>query len=136
GRGSAWGASEATDRAAAVAQPAIGNRTVLSVMGSVLLGVLLAALDQTVVGPAMPKIIGELNGFNQYAWVVTAYMLTSTVTVPIVGKLSDMYGRKWFYAGGIAIFILGSILSGISGNIWQLIVFRGLQGIGAGVIFA
>jgi EmrB/QacA subfamily drug resistance transporter len=105
-------------------------------MGSVLLGMLLAALDQTIVGPAMPKIIGDLQGFEQYSWVFTSYLLTSTITVPIFGKLSDLYGRKWFYAAGIVVFVLGSILSGISTNIVELIIYRGIQGLGAGIIFA
>src|SRR5450759_5088967 len=70
---------------------------VIAVMASVMLGILLAALDQTIVGPALPKIIGDLKGFDQYSWVVTVYLLTSTISVPIIGKLSDMYGRKWFY---------------------------------------
>jgi EmrB/QacA subfamily drug resistance transporter len=116
--------------------PKIETRTLLAVMGSVLLGMLLAALDQTVVGPAMPKIIGELGGFNQYSWVFTSYLLTSTITVPIFGKLSDMYGRKWFYVGGIVVFLVGSMLSGMSADITQLIIFRGIQGFGAGIIFA
>lgn len=108
---------------------------ILAVMASVLLGILLAALDQTIVGPALPKIIGDLQGFEHYSWVVTIYLLTSTISVPIVGKLSDMYGRKWFYAAGIAIFIIGSALSGLSADMLQLIIFRGIQGLGAGVLF-
>ena len=114
----------------------VDRRTLISVMGSVLLGMLLAALDQTIVGPAMPQIIGDLNGFEQYSWVFTSYLLTSTIVVPIFGKLSDLYGRKWFYTGGIAVFLIGSILSGFSANIYELIVYRGIQGIGAGIIFA
>src|SRR3712207_164472 len=102
-------------------------------MVSVLLGILLAALDQTIVGPALPRIIGDLNGFDHYSWVVTIYLLTSTITVPIFGKLSDLYGRKWLYMGGIVIFLLGSALSGLSADIFQLIAFRGLQGLGAGI---
>jgi EmrB/QacA subfamily drug resistance transporter len=109
---------------------------VVAVMVSVMLGILLAALDQTIVGPALPQIIADLKGFDQYAWGVTIYLLTSTISVPIVGKLSDMYGRKWFYAGGIAIFIIGSALSGLSQDMTQLIAFRGIQGLGAGVLFA
>jgi len=124
---SRWGAQ---------AGPEVDRRTLLSVMGSVLLGMLLAALDQTIVGPAMPKIIGDLQGFEQYSWVFTSYLLTSTITVPIFGKLSDLYGRKWFYAGGIVVFVIGSILSGISSNIVELIIYRGIQGLGAGIIFA
>jgi EmrB/QacA subfamily drug resistance transporter len=77
-----------------------------------------------------------LKGFEHYSWVVTIYLLTSTISVPIFGKLSDMYGRKWFYVGGIAVFVIGSALSGISWDIYSLITFRGLQGLGAGVLFA
>ncbi|MEO8288825.1 MAG: MDR family MFS transporter [Chloroflexota bacterium] len=106
------------------------------VMLSVLLGILLAALDQTIVGPALPKIIGDLQGFDRYAWVITIYLLTSTISVPIIGKLSDMYGRKWFYMAGIVIFLLGSALAGLSADMNQLIIFRGIQGLGAGVIMA
>jgi EmrB/QacA subfamily drug resistance transporter len=105
-------------------------------MLSVLLGILLAALDQTIVGPALPRIVGDLQGFDRYSWVVTIYLLTSTISVPIIGKLSDMYGRKWFYMAGIAIFVIGSILSGLSNDMNQLIAFRGLQGLGAGFITA
>ncbi|HUS17559.1 MAG TPA: MDR family MFS transporter [Chloroflexia bacterium] len=120
--------SEATD------QPQVKN--LLVIMSGVLLGILLGALDQTIVGPAMPKIIGELNGFEHYAWVFTAYMLTSTVSVPIFGKLGDMYGRKWFYIGGIIVFLIGSMLCGIATDIWQLIGFRALQGLGGGIMFS
>jgi len=108
----------------------------LVVMLSVLLGILLAALDQTIVGPALPRIVGDLQGFDRYTWVITIYLLTSTISVPIVGKLSDMYGRKWFYMAGIAIFVVGSILSGLSNDMNQLIIFRGVQGLGAGFITA
>ena len=108
---------------------------ILAVMASVLLGILLAALDQTIVGPALPQIIADLHGFEHYSWVVTIYLLTSTIVVPIVGKLSDMYGRKWFYAAGIVIFVVGSALSGLSADMFQLIVFRGIQGLGAGILF-
>ena len=97
---------------------------------------ILAALDQTIVGPALPKIIGDLNGFEQYSWVITVYLLTSTISVPIIGKLSDMYGRKWFYMAGIVIFLLGSALSGLSANMTELIIYRGIQGLGAGILFA
>jgi EmrB/QacA subfamily drug resistance transporter len=111
-------------------------------MTGLILAMLLAALDQTIVGTAEPRIIASLSGFNRYAWVATAYMLASTVTVPIVAKLSDLYGRKWFFLGGAALFVLTSALCGASGTLNflpldgmnQLIVFRGMQGIGAGVI--
>ena len=116
--------------------PAVSGRKLAIIMTSVLLGILLAALDQTIVGPALYKITVDLNGFQQYSWVVTIYLLTSTISVPIFGKLSDMYGRKWFYVGGIAIFVLGSALSGLSWDIYALIAFRGVQGLGAGILFA
>jgi EmrB/QacA subfamily drug resistance transporter len=103
-------------------------------MAGVMLAMLLSALDQTVVGTAMPRIIADLGGFNQYTWVTSIYMITSAVTVPIVGKLSDMYGRKIFYIIGIGIFVAFSLACGLSQNMTQLIVFRGAQGIGGGVL--
>lgn len=106
------------------------------VMIGVLLAIFVAALDQTIVGTAMPKIVAELGGLSHLSWVFTAYMLASTVTVPIYGKLSDIYGRKWFFFSGIVIFMIGSILSGFSQNMVQLIIFRCLQGIGGGAIMA
>ena len=99
-----------------------------------LLGIFFASLDQTVVGTAMPRIVGELGGLSMMAWVTTAYMLTSTTIVPIAGKLSDIFGRRIMYVGGIAIFMLGSMLCGTSTNMTQLILFRGLQGIGGGIL--
>jgi EmrB/QacA subfamily drug resistance transporter len=116
--------------------PRLPARQLATIMISVLLGLLLSALDQTIVGPAMPRIIGDLQGFEAYSWVFTVYLLTSTITVPIFGKLSDMYGRKWFYIGGVVIFLLGSVLSGLSTNMAMLITFRGIQGIGAGIMMA
>ena len=103
-------------------------------MAGVMLGLLLASLDQTIVGTAMPRIITELGGFSQYTWVVNAYLIATVVTVLIAGKLSDLYGRKWVLTGGIGIFIVGSILCGFSDTMNELIVFRGLQGVGAGAI--
>ncbi len=104
------------------------------VMAGVMLAMLLAALDQTIVATAMPKIVRDLNGFSHFSWVFTAYMLSSAVTVPIYGKLSDIYGRRGFYLGGIAAFLAGSILCGFSQDMTQLIIFRGIQGIGGGAI--
>src|ERR1035437_4956189 len=95
---------------------------------------LLSALDQTIVSTAMPQIVQQLNGLSHLSWVFTAYMLASTVTVPIYGKLSDIFGRKPLFILGISVFLIGSILSGISQNMTQLILFRGLQGIGAGAM--
>ncbi|MHB1326318.1 MAG: MDR family MFS transporter [Thermoleophilia bacterium] len=104
------------------------------VMAGVMLAMLLAALDQTIVATALPKIVRDLNGFSHFSWVFTAYMLSSAVTVPIYGKLSDIYGRRGFYLAGIAFFLIGSILCGLSHSMTQLIIFRGLQGIGGGAI--
>jgi EmrB/QacA subfamily drug resistance transporter len=106
------------------------------IMGAAMLGLFLAAMDQTVVGTAMPRVIAELRGLELYSWVFTAYMLTSTIAVPIVGKLSDLYGRKPFFIAGVVIFLLGSALSGMSQTMTQLILFRGLQGVGGGFLFA
>src|SRR5437763_14734186 len=106
---------------------------VLTVIG-LMLGLLLSALDQTIVGTAMPRVVAELQGFEHYAWVTTAYLLTSTAVVPISGKLSDMYGRKIFLLGSSALFILTSGLCGLSQDMTQLIVFRGMQGLAGGVL--
>ena len=117
--------------------PALGlsPRAKLEILGAVLLGLLLGALDQTIVGVALPTIVTDLGGQSLYVWTVTIYLLTSTVTVPFYGKLSDLYGRKPLLMLGISIFLLGSALSGLSQDIYQLILFRGLQGLGAGALF-
>lgn len=109
------------------------KRKIITMMG-VILAMLLAALDQTIVGTALPRIVRELGGADHLIWVVTAYMLASTVTIPIYGKLSDLYGRKWFLFGGIVIFLVGSVLCGMSQNMPELIIFRIIQGIGGGAI--
>ncbi|MDP9145096.1 MAG: MFS transporter, partial [Actinomycetota bacterium] len=93
---------------------------------------LLAALDQTIVATALPTIVGELGGLTHLSWVVTAYLLASTVSVPLYGKISDMYGRKNLFQFAIVIFILGSIAAGASQTMGQLIAFRAVQGVGAG----
>ena len=108
------------------------NQVRVTVAG-LLLAMFVSALDQMIVGPAMPRIIAELNGFERYAWVTTAYMLTSTLGVPVFGKLSDIYGRKYFYIAGVLIFLVGSWLCGVSQDMNQLIGFRALQGVGAGI---
>ncbi len=104
------------------------------IMLGVFLAMLLSALDQTIVATAMPEIVRQLNGLEHLSWVFTAYMLASTISVPIYGKLSDIYGRKSFYISGIIIFLIGSILCGFAQSMNQLIFFRGLQGIGGGAI--
>lgn len=98
----------------------------------VMIGMFIAALEATVVGTAMPTVISSLGGLNHYSWVFTAYIVTSTVTVPVWGKLSDLYGRRLMYQLAIAIFLLGTLLSGLSTSMTQLIVFRAIQGLGAG----
>jgi EmrB/QacA subfamily drug resistance transporter len=110
----------------------VARREVLVPFSGALLGLLLAALDQTIVATALPRIVGDLHGLNHLSWVVTAYLLTSTVTVPLYGKLSDLYGRKRLFLVSISIFLAGSALCGAAQSMDQLIVFRGLQGIGAG----
>src|SRR5882672_3723204 len=94
----------------------------------------LSALDQTIVGISMPRIIKELNGFDRYTWVTTVYLLVSTAVVPVVGKLSEQLGRKRVFLVGIAMFLLGSALAGASQSLNQLILFRGFQGIGGGIL--
>jgi EmrB/QacA subfamily drug resistance transporter len=107
----------------------------MEILFAVLLGLFLGALDQTIVGPALPTVVTQLAGNDYYVWVVTIYLLTSTVSVPFWGKLSDIYGRKPVFMVGIVIFLIGSALSGLSQNMTELIAFRGLQGIGAGSLF-
>ena len=112
------------------------RRRLILVTVGVMLALLLAALDQTIVGTAMPRIIAELNGFDKYAWVTTAYLLTSTIMVPIAGKLGDLFGRKPFILVGMAGFMAMSWLCGFSQNMTELILFRGLQGLFGGMLFA
>ena len=114
----------------------------IGTMAGMLLAALLAAIDQTIVGTAEPRIIASLSGFDRYPWVATLYLLSSTVAVPIFASLSDRFGRKPFFMSGVILFVLASALCGAAGNLTflpfdgmgQLIVFRGLQGIGAGII--
>jgi len=115
-------------------QPRYSRRDTLLTMLGVLMVMLLASLDQTVVSTAMPRVIAELQGFDRYTWVSTVYLLTSTVMVPIYGKLSDLIGRKPIFLFGVVIFLLGSALSGASQSMNQLILFRAFQGIGAGAL--
>ena len=117
--------------------PALGleRRAKFEILGAILLGMFLAALDQTIVGPVLPRIVTELKGADYYTWVVTIFLVTSTITVPIYGKLSDLYGRRPMLLFGISLFLIGSVLSGLSQTMWQLILFRGVQGFGAGAIF-
>ena len=99
-----------------------------------MLGMLVASISQTIVGPAMPRIVAELGGMDHYSWVATAAMLVSAITVPIVGKLSDLYGRRGFYLAGLAVFMIGSVVSGFAGSFWVLVLGRAIQGLGMGTI--
>ena len=102
----------------------------------VMLAMFLAALDQTIVSTATPRIIADLGGFDKYTWITTGYMVASTTAAPIVGKLSDIYGRKWIFIVSVFVFMVGSVLCGFSENMTQLIIFRIIQGIGGGTIMA
>src|SRR5213595_1175108 len=108
------------------------QRRVRLIFGALLLVLLLAALDQTIVSTALPTIVSDLGGLDHLSWVVTAYLLASTASTPLWGKLGDMYGRKVFFQVAIVIFLIGSVLAGISGSLTELIAFRALQGVGGG----
>lgn len=105
-------------------------------LAGLMLVLFLVSLDQTVVATAMPVILAELDGFELYAWVTTSYLLAETVMIPIVGKLGDLYGRKWLTISGVAVFLLGSLLCGVAQDMTSLVVFRGVQGLGGGMLFA
>jgi EmrB/QacA subfamily drug resistance transporter len=111
------------------------NRTILATAGT-MLALLLAALDQTIVGTAIPRIVADLNGLDRLAWVTTAYLVTSTTMTPIAGKLGDLFGRKPFLLVGMIGFVIASAFCGLAQDMTQLIVFRGIQGIFGGVLFA
>jgi EmrB/QacA subfamily drug resistance transporter len=110
----------------------ITKRRLWFILGALLLGMLLAALDQTIVSTALPTIVGDLHGGSHLAWVVTAYLLASTVSTPLWGKLGDQYGRKTFFQASIVIFVVGSALAGFSHTMTELIAFRAVQGLGGG----
>jgi EmrB/QacA subfamily drug resistance transporter len=110
----------------------LSRRQVLLTFGGLLLAMLLASLDQTIVATALPTIVGDLGGLDQLSWVVTAYLVGATVTMPLWGRASDLYGRKSLFVAAIGVFLAGSALSGLAGSIGELIGFRALQGIGAG----
>ncbi|EWM66352.1 MULTISPECIES: MDR family MFS transporter [unclassified Micromonospora] len=117
---------------AQTAPPALPVRQIRLLMFGLMTGMLLAALDQTIVGTALPTIVGELGGINHYSWVVTAYLLASTASTPLYGKMADLYGRRPVFLFSIGMFLLGSLLAGLSQDMTQLIVTRGVQGLGAG----
>ena len=137
---------------ASVTTPAVGTTTATSdpastgaapyrlspehrrVFVGLMLGMLVASVSQTIVGPAMPRIVAELGGIDHYSWVATAAMLVSACTVPVVGKLSDIFGRRGFYLAGIIVFIVGSLICGFSQNFWMLVAGRAVQGLGMGTL--
>jgi EmrB/QacA subfamily drug resistance transporter len=113
----------------------LSPRQRLEILGAILLALFLFALDQTVVGTALPRIVTDLHGNDLYTWVVTIYLLTATISGPIYGKLSDLFGRRPIFIFAVSLFIISSILAGLSQQMWQLILFRGLQGLGGGAVF-
>jgi len=110
----------------------LGRRRILLIIGALMLGMLLSSLDQTIVSTALPTIVGDLKGGSHIAWVITSYLLATTVSTPLWGKLGDQYGRKFFFQAAIVIFLVGSVLAGLSFSMVMLIAFRALQGLGAG----
>lgn len=125
-----------SDPPVAAERPALPplTREQIIITAGVMAGIAVAALDATVVGTAMPTIIGQLGGIGEYGWVFSGYLLAATTTVPLYSKLADIYGRKPIFMLGLALFIAGSMLSGIAGSMTQLIIFRTLQGLGAGAV--
>lgn len=121
--------------AAVVAQPTKKAPHIGLVLAGLMLGILLAALDQTVVGTSLAKIVENIGGFEHFAWLISAYLLASVIVIPIAGKLSDIYGRRPIYMAGMAVFLIGSALCGTATDIYQLIGYRAVQGLGGGAIF-
>src|SRR5688500_15991811 len=111
-------------------------RQVKVVMVGLLLGVMLAALDNTIVSVAMPAFVGEVRGVDDMSWVVTAYLLTATASMPLYGRISDLYGRKPVFVAAVVTFLTGSVLAGMSDNIGELVVTRAIQGLGGGGLMA
>ena len=116
--------------------PELSHREILLVFSGLMAGMLMAALDGSILATAMPTIVGDLGGLDQLSWVFTAYLLTTTVATPLYGKLSDLYGRKLLFQAAIVIFLIGSLLCGLSQSMTQLVMFRGIQGIGGGGLMA
>jgi len=111
---------------------AFTHRQILTILAGLMMGMFLAALDQTIMATATRTIADDLHGFNLQAWATTAFLITSTISTPLYGKLSDIYGRRPFFLFAIGIFIVGSMLCGLSQNMYELAAFRAIQGIGAG----
>ncbi len=132
-------AAPAGRQAGAVAQDApssFTHRQIVIILTGLMSGMFLAALDQTIVATSIRTIADDLNGLSLQAWVTTAYLITSTISTPLYGKLSDLYGRRPFFIFAISIFVIGSALCGLSTSMYMLAAFRAIQGIGAGGLFA
>lgn len=114
----------------------LNKNKIIMIMAGLMVGLLVAALDNSIIGTAMPKIIGHLQGMEYYVWPFTSYMLTSTIAIILFGKLSDIYGRKPIIITGIITFVITSVMCGLSTNMIELIIFRGLQGIGGGILIS
>ncbi|MEY3340257.1 MAG: hypothetical protein RLZZ269_168, partial [Actinomycetota bacterium] len=112
------------------------KRQITIMFAGIMSGLSLSALDGTIINTALATIVGDLGGVTAYAWVGTAYLLTSTIATPLFGKLSDLYGRRLLFQIAIISFVAASLLCGIAQNMWQLVLARGLQGIGGGGLFA
>src|ERR671924_1448593 len=121
-----------SETAAPIEGAELSHRQILTVFAGLMAGMLLAALDQTIVATALPTIVSDLGGLSHLSWVVTAYILASTATTQVWGKLGDQYGRKNLFIAAIVIFLIGSALSGLARSMSELIAFRALQGIGGG----
>ena len=121
-----------TETAGGMPVPDLSHRRVLIIIGALMLGMFLAALDQTIVATALPTIVADLHGASHLSWIVVAYLLAATVSTPLWGKLGDQYGRKFFFQAAIVIFLAGSVLSGLSHSLIELIAFRAVQGLGGG----
>src|SRR5206468_9708176 len=124
-----------TQAVTSAAPVSVDPRTRTQIVVAVLLGLFLAALDQTVVGTALPRIVTDLRGNDIYTWAFTSYLLTATISGPIYGKLSDLFGRRPILLFAVSVFLIGSLLSGLSQELCQFVGFRALQGLGAGALF-
>ena len=116
--------------------PGLTHRQIRLTLIGVMFAMFLASLDQTIVATAIPRIMADLDGFDRVTWVSSAYIVASTSVVLITGAVSDVYGRKWLFVGGISIFLIGSVLAASSQSMNALIIFRGIQGLGGGMIMA
>lgn len=114
----------------------LDKNKIIMIMAELMIGLLVAALDNSIISTAMPKIISNLQGMEYYVWPFTSYMLTSTISIILFGKLSDFYGRKNILISGIVTFVISSVLCGFATNIFELIIFRGIQGIGGGILIS